>query len=219
MGFHPSSHIWHINSREIHFRVTATEMPVIGYIRVTTRYTERAQRKALEALDIADIRVEGQEGVTIDGLIDRLRRGHVLAVASPHLLGKSRRDLRPRFDAIHEKQAVLFDVTTGRRSDRGKEFGDMAMDAYELLAADRRTHKHEAAVKYGKKGGEAKGLKAQARRTDEATAKRAWKDTDRYPTYATALRTPFMDGWSQPTAWRKLGPRGTKATGRPRKVT
>jgi len=98
----------------------------------------------------AETYVEGRRGTTREAWIDSLRPGDAGLVPELFALAKvegrkDRRyaDLLHAKDAIHERGALIYEASTGHRSDDRKQWPQMRDRAYALL---------DGAVKSGKKG-------------------------------------------------------------------
>ena len=104
---------------------------VVGYIRVMLpRYTEAGQRKAMATHSIEKIIQEGGKGkranVTRSDLLRMSCPGRVFAVQHLFLLadpatkrkrGGTRADLWKAIDAIEAKEALIWELYTGLRTD------------------------------------------------------------------------------------------------------
>lgn len=178
----------------------------IGYVRPSPWYTAKKQIAALVGegrVEPDRIYVEGREGESLEEAIHAIERGDELCVASACRLTNRRQMIAPTLDDIHEKGAVVIDVSTGHRSP-GYHF--MA-DAIAGLARDRGTLTTERARELRKLGGRAKAKPL----VPIAEARRIWKDLS-IPLAEALERIGVSKDW----AYRNLRARGSKA-GRPRK--
>lgn len=137
----------------------------LGFIRVNLpRYTVAGQIKAMAAHSVANVIRKGgkpkdgdiPEGMqVVEGDIDTVIRmaapGRVIAVQHAHLLanpnkrgvrGGTRQDFRRTWDALHAKGAVIWELYTDRRTDRGADREAIAFDAVEALAMGRHKTRH-----------------------------------------------------------------------------
>lgn len=191
----------------------------LGFIRVNLpRYTVAGQIKAMVAHSVANVIRKGgklperdiPEGMqVVEGDIDTVIRmaapGRVIAVQHAHLLanpnkrgvrGGTRQDFRRTWDALHAKGAVLWELYTGRRSDKGADREAIALDAVEALAMGRHKVRHT-----DKRGRPAKKF------TDEqwAAGKARWSSR-RIKTWEQ-VQNGLPAGMTTRDLWTKYGPR------------
>lgn len=143
-----------------------TEMTdALGFIRVNIpRYTLAGQLKAMHINSVLKVIRKGgklkeddmPEGMQVlDGDIDTIIRmaapGRLIAVQHAHLLadpeqrrkrGGTRQDFRRTWEAIHQKDAIVWELYTGRRSDKANDREAIALDAVEALAMGRHKTRH-----------------------------------------------------------------------------
>ena len=191
----------------------------LGFVRVSVpRYTLTGQLKAMHVHSVAKVIRKGgklkdgdvPEGMQVlDGDIDTILRmaapGRLIAVQHAHLLadpeqrrkrGGTRQDFRRAWEAIHQKGAILWELYTGRRSDRANDREAIALDAVEALAMGR--HKTRHTDKRGRPGRE---FTAE----QWASGKSRW--------YSRRIKTweqvekGLPEGMKARDLWNKFGPR------------
>jgi hypothetical protein len=196
-----------------------------GWIRASTKYAAKSQRKRLTAYGCGALYEHGTD--TLSELIRDLRPADLVIVTSLARLAPTRPALMKAMAEIHKINCAIVEVGRSDKDVRNSlecdERERMIFDAVDELAGDRRTHTTPAATEYGKLGGKKKGENAAAARTPVAMALSKWRDLS--ITAAEALATPEMAGWSTRAAYRPqdeggLGPRNTAPGrhGRPRKI-
>lgn len=197
---------------------------VIGFIRVNLpRYTASGQIKAMAAHSIPNVIRKGgkhrdatvPEGMkVVEGDIDTLLRmaapGRLVAVQHAHLLanpdkrgvkGGTRQDFRRIWDALHAKGAVIWELYTNRRTDRGADREAIAFDAVEALALGR--HKTRASDKRGRP---AKTFSPKA----WEVGKSRW-DSRHIKTWAQ-VEKGLVEGMKARDLWEEYGPRNDDET-------
>lgn len=194
-----------------------------GWVRVSQGHTESKQRKLLAAQGCHTIYVDGE--TTMAAFIHALQKPlpggppDIVLVSSLARLGNSRDAVKAAVLAIHDKGAVILEMTDPpRRSDNPNQLVSMMFDAADELAGERRRHSPEAQKKYSSKGGKARMKQIKAARAPMADARAAWRDLS----FSTAevLATDALAGWSVRTAYNAFGKRNTargSKVGRPRK--
>lgn len=150
---------------------------------------------------------------TMNQVINKLEKGHEIVLQKLSQLAPNQKKLREVLSDIFAREAVIIEVTTGRRSDNATDAAEMVFDAIGELTQDRRTLTHEQAVTFGSEGGKKAAEKRLQDRMSEKEAKAIWRDTVTYETNAEALAN--MPGWEMRTAYARLGKSGRSA-GRPR---
>lgn len=147
---------------------------------------------------------------TVADFIRALRPKDQPGVATLARLAASRALIREALEAIAEKGLVVHEFTTGRRSDR--HGAQMALDAADELAGDRRRLKKSDAKRYGRLGALATNAKKAENRSPAKMARMVWRDTVRYPRVEDAVAA--LEGWDKRTLYRHFKKRGSPA-GRP----
>jgi hypothetical protein len=182
----------------------------------TKTQVEMLQKHGVHPIYSADPKVDGTMEATLDVLLKSLRPGDEVWVTSLARLVTKRADLRRAVDAIHNKECVIIEAASERRSDRDGAL--MALDAADELMGETRKLTPEQAQKFGAKGAAANVQRIMEkyvnRRMQTLDATKIWTDPDLAPlsNHAVLRRMP---GWSQRMAYRHIGPRGL-AKGRPR---
>jgi hypothetical protein len=191
-----------VNSRGNDFHMKS-DLKLRGWIRASTRKSEKAQREALAAVGCTALYIHGED--TFDELVKELRKGETVCVTSMARISSHRADLAPARRAVHAKGAVIWEVPPlDRRSDNADHAADMIADAVSELTGDARTLTRKDAKRNGAKGGKNKGKNAMRARTSITEAKSVWYDR-KAGTIRQRLSRDEMRGWSLATAYRKLG--------------
>lgn len=184
---------------------------VIGFIRVILpRYTEAAQRKAMDANSIDRLIVEGGKrgaGSRAD-LLRMVRSGTVVAVQHVHLLadpktkrqrGGVRSDLYTAIDAIEARGGTLWELYTGLRSDTREGRDAMTRAAVEALARGR--HKTSRSDKRGRPAKTwPENVLAKNKAVWESRKHKTWADAEAH----------FVGGMEARDAWKLWGRRDTE---------
>lgn len=191
----------------------------LGFVRVNLpRYTLQGQLKAMALHRVPSVIRKGgklreedvPEGMRVlDGDIDTMIRmaapGRVIAVQHAHLLanpnkrgvkGGTRQDFRRTWDALHAKGAVLWELYTNRRTDKGADREAIALDAVEALAMGR--HKTNGADK--------RGRPAKKFSTEQWTAGKSRWDSRHIKTWEQ-VQKGLPKGMTARDLWLKYGPR------------
>lgn len=186
-----------------------------GWVRGSRLASAEAQIKMLEKCNIRPI--YNAEVHSFDDFTKALRVGDEVWVTSLARLAPRRRELREAINLIHSKDAVIVEAASERRSDRGAQATAMVLDAADELAGEARGLTPQQAQEFGAKGGKAnaKLIKQRFRNRMSLTdARKLWTDPD-LATLSNHRLLSRMPGWTQPSAYRHIGPRGL-AKGRPR---
>jgi hypothetical protein len=146
-----------------------------------------------------------------------LRDGDEVWVTSLARLAPRRRELREAIELIHNKNAVIVEAASERRSDRAAQATAMVLDAADELAGEARALTPDQAKKFGALGGKASAKIYKQRfrnRMPLLEAKKIWTDPD-LASLSNHRILRQMSGWTQVSAYRHMGPRGL-GKGRPR---
>lgn len=182
----------------------------IAWVRPSPRHALAKQVEAAKAWGAE--RVWGTDPhESVADFVRALRPGDAAGVVTLGRLAASRAAIREVLAAIHGKGVVVHEIGTKRRSDR--HGAEMAFDAADELAGDKRTLKRADAKRYGSLGGIAAAAKRAEKRLPVKQARAVWKDLQHYPTVAEAIE--HMPDWEPRTAYRTFGKRGSPA-GRPK---
>lgn len=157
------------------------------------------------------------EAVSFEDFVKALREGDEVWVTSLARLAPRRRELREAIELIHNKNAVIVEAASERRSDRAAQATAMVLDAADELAGEARGLTPQQAREFGARGGNAtaKVYKQRFRnRMPLGEAKKIWTDPD-LATLSNHRILKRLAGWTQVSAYRHLGPRGL-GKGRPR---
>ena len=174
---------------------------------MSTRHSETMQRDALAAVGCTAIYVAGQD--SWKDFVGELRKGETVCMTTLDRVSAHRTDLAPARRDVHAKGCHIWEVSTGRRSTNADDMADMMDRAIAAQTGDARALPPKLAKKYGKIGGEAKGLSAKEKRTAVTLAKPVWTN-DSMGTKDQRLLHPHMKGWSRSTAFRHLSPKKLK---------
>ena len=143
---------------------------------------------------------------SVDALIKSLRAGDQVMVSTLGRLATRRDQLGPIIEAIHKKGATVVEMATDRRSD-GPQAVQMALDAAAELALDARGISLRDAKKFSAMGGLATKIKVaremEAKRLGKTEARNIWKN----PLLTNSEALEQMTGWTQASAYRRLGTR------------
>jgi hypothetical protein len=194
----------------------------LGFIRVNLpRYTVTGQLKAMHTHKVMSVIRKGgklrdadvPDGMQVlEGDIDTVLRmaapGRLIAVQHAHLLadpdkrrtrGGTRQDFRRVWDALHAKGAVLLELYTGRRTDKGADREAIALDAVDALAMGRHKTRHT-----DRRGRPARKFSE----ADWALGKARW-DSRRIATWEQ-VEKGLPKGMTARDLWMKYGPRDSE---------
>lgn len=175
---------------------------------------EASQRRMLEeygAYPIYDAKTH-----TIEQMVNQLRSGDQVAVTSLGRLASTRAGLRFAIDAIHSKKCSIFEVASGRKLNGAADVAQMALEAADELALDAKGTSIKHARKWGKIGGQLTKARMQREMAGKRMGKTEAANIWRNPLLTNAQALEQMTGWTQASAYRRIGPRKL-AKGRPRK--
>lgn len=184
-----------------------------GFVRGSIRHSAGGQRKRLEKAGAHVIYEDGDGYETWAGFANALRKGDTAMVTSLARVGGTRAAIRQALDDVFEKECVLVEIDTGRRTDDPKALYSMVLDAVDELSQDRRAFTPAEARKAALKSWENR----RAERAPRDKAEAAWFDTKKYRLIEDALASPDMQGWTKREAYRHFKKRGTGLGGRPPK--
>jgi hypothetical protein len=184
---------------------------VRGYVReILPRYKVVGQRAAMDTHGITMVIQESKRNATGTraDLLRMVAKGRLVAVQHLFLLadprtksrrGGTRQDLWATVDKIEAGGGVIWELSTGRRTDDRRQRDEMMRDAVEALALGR--HKTSQADKRGRppKSFDDATL-AKGRAAWESRKHKRWQDA------AAAL----PEGMTARDAWRLFGPRNTE---------
>jgi hypothetical protein len=176
------------------------------FVRASTRHTRKMQEEILT-------RYNGVMHDDLGDLLKSLRRADAVVVTTLARLAPRQALIMSAVNDIHSKGAFVIEATTGRKSTtKGPEAMQMMADAFAELRGDSKALPSHVASKYAK----TMWAKKLANRSSEAEAKTVWQSLKfKDLTNSALLAMPEMRGWTQESAYRRLGSRGLN-TGRPR---
>lgn len=180
-----------------------------GYVRPSRGFPASRQVKALTDAGVhdADTYIEGRDGETLEELLRCLEPGDTIELPSADRLTNRSSLIAPLLDDIHERGAVVVDVSTGLRSqpDGYRFMGD----AIEGLRRDRPRLTSAKAREMRAKG----GRPATPLLVPQSEARRLFKDKT-----LPLDEVERLTGWDRSKLYKAFpGGRGVKA-GRPRKA-
>ena len=182
-------------------------------MRVSRHSGEKAQRMLLEQHGVRPIYNAKEHD--LDSFIQALRPGDEVWVSTLGRLASRRSDLRDAIEAIHSKKCAVVEAASGRRSDKAKDASAMALDAAEELALDARALSPKQARRFGAIGGQIMKARVkremEVRRMPKPAAANIWRN----PLLTNSQALAQMEGWTQASAYRRIGSRKL-AKGRPR---
>lgn len=185
----------------------------VGFISHRTRLPASTQRKSLLAFGVAEQKIydESRGEHRTDALRD-IRAGDELVVHRLSVLARDRRDWRILAALIGERAITVTEASTGRTATLPAALPEMWADCLDDWAGERNKMTKAQARKAGAKGAAKRWGNRKVMPAHEALP--IWRDVIKYPTIADALAV--MIGWTQRSAYAKLGKRGALA-GRPLK--
>lgn len=186
-----------------------------GFVRAfKQRHPAARQRQALLKAGVEIIYEIGDEGCTSwRAAVKSLRKGDVLCIEALALLPDERipgklqpaADLIEALDEIRDKRAVIYETSTGRRSDNLEELKAMRADAIKALGAGGRSLPSAKAKENGGKGG--RRPKAFSEREMER-AELIWHAVKKYPRWKD-VKAALPEKFTTDRAYKLWGPRGS----------
>lgn len=141
--------------------------------------------------------------------------GSVAAVATIARAAFNQLQLAETIRRLHERDAVLVEAISGRRSDNISDLPSLMLDA----AREYQSRASAFTTASGRAAAERSNRARNDRRLSVSAARKIWKDARKYPTIEAALAQ--MDGWTVRTSYLHFGarhPRDPSRGGRPRKA-
>lgn len=186
----------------------------VGFIRHAPRFPVSTQRKALLAAGVrADKIYDETQSESRDAALNGVRDNDVLVVYRLSILYRSRADFRILSALVGERPITILEAATGRTDTLPHVLAEMLADAMDDHAGERNRMTKAEAKRAGKKGSDRRWGAKKRLPVNEARA--IWRDTDEHRVIGDALKR--MPGWTQRTAYKHFGPRGSVA-GRPPKA-
>lgn len=184
----------------------------IGWARHSRHHSEDKQVAALEARGCRAI-VRASD-LHIEQVLQTLRpeQPEPVIVTTLARLAATRDRLRDVLAAIHDRGCWVVELSTGRTTLDAAQSSQMALDAADELTADARAPTKRQARAMAKKSHEVRNANTADKRLAIDKARRIWHD---HPTWSNHDCIAAMPGWTEITAYRRLGARGL-AKGRPR---
>lgn len=194
--------------------ISADPSLAVGWARQSRHHVENKQVKQLQ--DAGCRVVYRASDAHIEDLIRALRpeAPEPVRVTTLARLASSRESLRDAIASIHSKGAWIEEISTGRSTKTSAISVIMGLDAADELGKDSRTPTKRQAREMARKSHAVRNANTEASRMPIADARAIWQG---HPNWSNDDCLMLMHGWTEATAYRKLGPRQL-AKGRPRAI-
>jgi hypothetical protein len=173
------------------------------WVRATARHSEKSQIAAGEAAGAGKFYIAGQQSLA--DVITDTRHGDVVGMTTPSRISSVRKEHAVFFRAIHKRGGYLRSVEPKLATDTPLGAAEFMARAADELATDARSLSPKQARENQKLAAESLRKKHRTLKTSDAVAKSVWYARKIEPN-AKKLSRPEMRGWTEKTAYRRLGP-------------
>lgn len=185
---------------------------LIGFAAPQPGFPLAAQIENLKKYGVKKIYIEGDGAENLASVLRVLRNGAMIATYCGYRpLGNSAREISAQLLLVEAKERVIFDVATGKRSD--KHGGTMMQDALSKIHYEWTMPLPDQARKMGQKGGKNRAANVSAKRISDAMARSIWFSAKYSRDQDAAQACGY--GWSKSTLWVRFGSSGRKQGKRP----
>jgi hypothetical protein len=173
------------------------------WVRATPRHSEKSQIAAGEAAGAGNFYIAGQQSLA--DVVADTRHGDTVGMTTPSRISSVRKEHAVFFKAVHKRGGHLMSVNPKLSTNTPLGAAEFMAHAADELATDARSLSPKQARENQKLAAESLRKKHRTLKTSDDVAKAVWYDRKIEPN-SEKLSRPQMRGWTEKTAYRRLGP-------------